>query len=73
MFRAPHTIWSGSPDPTRTVVSDRRSGARVLLDRQELAHHDVAPLRAPALETLDLEPEQREALRQGVRASSKST
>ena len=42
-------------------------GARVLLDGQELAHHDVAPLRAPALEPLDLEPEQREALRQGVR------
>ncbi len=35
---------------------------RVLLDRQQLAGHDVLPVRAPALDGLDLHPEQRQAL-----------
>ena len=43
----------GERQPVRT---------RVLLDRQELAGDDVLPVRAPALDGLDLHPEQRQAL-----------
>ncbi len=37
-------------------------GARVLLDAEQLADDDVAPVRSPRLEALDLHPEQGQAL-----------
>ncbi len=40
--------------------------ARMLLDRQQLPDDDLLPVRAPALDALDLHAEQRQPLRQGL-------
>ena len=67
MFVAPHTISSGSPLPDGHPRERQAVGARVLLDAQQLADDDVLPVRAPALEALDLHPEQRQPLRELLR------
>ena len=63
MFVAPQTISSGSPsaDASR-VVSDSRSARGCFSTRQQLADDDVLPVGAPALDALDLHPEQRQPL-----------
>ncbi len=42
-------------------------GARVLLDRQQLADDDVAPVGTPRIDALDLHPEHRQALGEDLR------
>ena len=44
MFVAPQTISSGSPVPERDRGQRQAVGARVLLDRQQLADDDVLPV-----------------------------
>ena len=61
-------VRRAADDLERLAVTDRDPrqrqpvGARMALDRQQLADDDVLPVLAPAVDALDLHPEQRQAL-----------
>ena len=66
MFVAPHTMSSGSPVPHGHAGQRQPVRPRMLLDRQQLPDDDLLPVRAPALDALDLHAEQGQSLGEGL-------
>ena len=66
-------VRRAADDVERFAAPDRHPGQRqpvrprVLLDRQQLADDDVVPVGAPAVDALDLHPEQGQALGEALR------